>query len=142
MNKEARSQFLRFATMPESAWRGNFRDLNAAVTRMATLAPHGRIRVDEVEAEKGRLRSAWQRESEGGDEKVLRSVWGAERMKSLDPFDRVQLAYVVGVCREAKSISEAGRQMFAVSRGQKKSSNDSDRLRKYLGKFGLEFVEL
>ena len=36
MNKEARHAFLKFATAPEAMWTGNFRDLTAAVTRMAT----------------------------------------------------------------------------------------------------------
>src|SRR3954467_11219958 len=35
-NAEARQRFLRFATGPDAQWSGNFRDLNAAVTRMAT----------------------------------------------------------------------------------------------------------
>jgi transcriptional regulatory protein RtcR len=42
-NKEARELFLEFAQSPASAWAANFRDLNGAVTRMATLAEGGRI---------------------------------------------------------------------------------------------------
>ena len=57
----------------------------------------------------------------------------------LDPFDRVQLAEVVRVCRGASSLSEAGRELFAASRRNKRSSNDADRLRKYLARFGLTF---
>ena len=49
MNKEARETFLRFARGWE--WPGNFRDFNAAVTRMATLAHGGRITEAEVEEE-------------------------------------------------------------------------------------------
>src|SRR5262249_6687802 len=41
INREARSRFLDFAT--EWSWPGNFRDFNAAVTRMATLGAGGRI---------------------------------------------------------------------------------------------------
>ena len=52
-------RFLAFATSPEAAWRGNFRDLNAAVTRMATLAPGGRIDDDVVSEEIARLRDTW-----------------------------------------------------------------------------------
>ena len=51
MNKEAREAFLKFARNPDSKWSANFRDLNAAVTRMATLAPKGRITLSEVESE-------------------------------------------------------------------------------------------
>ena len=38
-NREAMEHFLRFAASGEAVWKANFRDLNAAVTRMATLAP-------------------------------------------------------------------------------------------------------
>ena len=50
-NKEARRRFLDFAMSEGAAWRANFRDLNGAVTRMATLAPGNRINVDTVEEE-------------------------------------------------------------------------------------------
>jgi transcriptional regulatory protein RtcR len=41
------------------------------------------------------------------------------------------------VCRQARSLSEAGRMLFAQSRARKQSTNDADRLRKYLTRFGL-----
>ena len=41
------------------------------------------------------------------------------------------------VCRAARSLSEAGRALFAASRTKKSSVNDADRLRKYLARFGL-----
>jgi transcriptional regulatory protein RtcR len=63
-------------------------------------------------------------------------------MEQLDRFDRAQLAEVVLACREAASLSEAGRLLFAVSRTQKKTSNDADRLRKYLSRFNLEFQQI
>ena len=57
----------------------------------------------------------------------------------IDPRDtRNVLAEVLAVCREAGSLSEAGRKLFAVSRQEKKVANDADRLRKYLSRFGLE----
>jgi transcriptional regulatory protein RtcR len=60
----------------------------------------------------------------------------------IDSFDRVQLAHVVKVCRESKTLSEAGRKLFAESRKKKTNPNDSDRVRKFLAKFGLNFGEL
>ena len=69
-NKEAREQFLKFATAADANWAGNFRDLNAAVTRMATLAAGGRVTVEIVEGEIDRLRSSWSsfsNEQSGGD---------------------------------------------------------------------------
>ena len=46
---------------PEALWSGNFRELAASVTRMATLANKGRITVAGVEEEILRLRCSWQR---------------------------------------------------------------------------------
>ena len=37
-NKEARDRYMRFAMSQEARWTGNFRDLSASITRMATLA--------------------------------------------------------------------------------------------------------
>lgn len=53
-------------------------------------------------------------------------------------FDQVQLQAVIDVCRRAPSLSEAGRQLFAVSRQEKATPNDADRLRRYLARFGLD----
>ena len=54
-NREARERFVAFATSADAAWRGNFRDFGAAVTRMATLAQGGRIDMATVEDELTRL---------------------------------------------------------------------------------------
>ncbi|MBI2930961.1 MAG: sigma 54-interacting transcriptional regulator [Planctomycetes bacterium] len=135
-SREARQRFLAFATSREAAWAGNFRDLNGAVARMATLAPGGRISVREVEEELERLRTSWERPSAEEDE-LLVSIVGAERVSELDPFDRVQLAEVLRICRRSRSLSEAGRTLFSASRTRKKSANDADRLCKYLARFGL-----
>ena len=134
-NKEARESFLEFARDPATEWRGNFRDLNAAMVRMGTLAPDGRIRGEQVGKEIARLCSSWERGSE--DDGLDGLVEG-----EIDSFDRVQLAHVVKVCRESKTLSEAGRKLFAESRKKKANPNDSDRVRKFLAKFGLGFGEL
>ncbi|GAB7550869.1 RNA repair transcriptional activator RtcR [Novosphingobium sp. 11B] len=139
-NKEARARFLAFATSPAATWNGNFRDLAASVTRMATFAPKGRIDVATVDSEVARLERLWSggRSSEDG----LSNVLSAEQVAAIDPFDRVQLAYVVAVCRESASLSDAGRRLFAASRERRASTNDADRLRKYLARFELEFTSL
>ncbi len=136
-NKEAKLAFLKFAEAADSEWFGNFRDLNAAVTRMATLAPRGRIRVEEVEEEISRLRKNWHRP--GTETTDTLDFPDAKLFVELDPFDRVQLAYVAGVCRRSKTLSDAGREIFAVSRTKRAVTNDADRLKKYLAKFGLSF---
>ncbi|MGV2497460.1 RNA repair transcriptional activator RtcR [Pelagerythrobacter aerophilus] len=136
-NKEARERYLAFAESPGARWQGNFRDLAASVTRMATLCPSGRIDRAAVDFETGRLARLW---SGGNAERsALASLLGEDRLASIDPFDRVQLEYVVEVCRRSASLSDAGRMLFAASREQRRSTNDSDRLRKYLAKFGLDW---
>ncbi|MFO1010298.1 MAG: RNA repair transcriptional activator RtcR [Planctomycetota bacterium] len=145
-NKEARERFLAFATSREGVWRANFRDFNAALVRMATLAPKGRVDVATVEEELERLRRAW-RDPEAGaaradGEDRLVELLGRERIEALDRFDRVQLADVVSACASARSLSEAGRELFATSRAKKTSSNDADRLRKYLARFGLDWARV
>ena len=60
----------------------------------------------------------------------------------LDRFDRVQLEDVLAVCRDARSLSAAGRELFASSRSERRSVNDADRLRKYLARFGIEFGDV
>jgi transcriptional regulatory protein RtcR len=141
-SREARERFLRFATSPDALWSGNFRDLGAAVTRMATVAAGGRISVEVVEEEITRLRAAWARPDPEPNDAVLEEVLGVERAAALDRFDRVQLGDVVAACREARSLSDAGRALFAVSRTRKKAANDADRLRKYLTRFGLAWTDV
>jgi transcriptional regulatory protein RtcR len=141
-NKEARRQFLDFATSAAAVWRANFRDLNGAVTRMATLAPGSRINVETVEEEIARLDAAWRSSSPDRDETLLAEVLGTKRMAGLDRFDLVQLAETIRICRQSKTLSEAGRRLFGVSRTRKASSNDADRLRKYLGRFGVDWEDL
>lgn len=140
-NKEAREAFLSFATSPGAAWAGNFRDLNAAVMRMGTFASTGRIGTDVVAGEIERLRGGWSGASAGSPDDALADLMGPAA-EALDLFDRVQLAEVVRVCRQSRSLSEAGRTLFAASRLRKGSSNDADRLKKYLARFGLAWSQL
>lgn len=141
-NKEARRRFLDFAMSDGATWRSNFRDLSGAVTRMATLAPGGRIHVGTVEEEIVRLDAAWRGSAPDDSESLLTALLGPERTAALDRFDCVQLAEVVRVCRRSKTLSEAGRRLYGVSRTRKRSPNDADRLRKYLSRFGLGWDDL
>lgn len=163
-SREARDAFLNFATSSESSWSGNFRDLNGAITRMATLAMGGRISEVDVDQEIRRLKSAWGIDDatvEPGmsgdapaltdaspmalrraDDLLLSDVIGGDRVAEIDRFDRSQLAEVIRACRSARSLSEAGRSLFAASRKLKSSSNDADRLRKYLSRFSLNWDAL
>jgi len=140
LNREARERFLRFATAPAAAWSANFRDLGAAVLRMATLAIGGRIDEALVREETARLEVQWRPAPVDGDDPLARLL--RAKGDQLDRFDRVQLAEVVRVCRTARSLSEAGRELFAVSRLQRRTANDADRLQKYLARFGLDWAEV
>lgn len=135
-NVEARQHYLAFASSSEALWRGNFRELGASITRMATLANAGRITIELVEAEIQRLRRSW---TGPHKQDVVDRILG-EGAQTLDLFDRSQLACVLEVCQRSGSLSEAGRTLFAMSRQEKKIANDADRLRKYLGKFGLDWA--
>lgn len=137
-NVEARRRYLAFATSHEARWRGNFRELGASVVRLATLATAGRITEADVAEEIRRLTATWAEEP-GTDAAAQVLAAGAEK---LDLFDRCQLNTVIAVCRASPSLSEAGRRLFAVTRSEKKQSNDADRLRKYLARFGLSFEKL
>lgn len=113
-NNEARERYLAFAAGPDGRWSGNFRDLAASVTPMATLSPKGRIDAACVEAEIARLKRLWSGENAGND--GLDGVLTPEQLAALDPFDRVQLGLVVATCRRSRSLSDAGRILFAAAR--------------------------
>ena len=139
-NKEARERYLAFATEPDARWTGNFRDLAASVTRMATFSPKGRIDLPTVNAEIARLKKHWS--ADGGADDGLSAILSPEAIDDLDPFDRVQLAHVIATCRTSRSLSEAGRTLFAASRATRTSVNDADRLRKYLARFSLSWGDV
>ena len=145
MNREAKRAYLRAAASPDALWSGNFRDLAASAVRMSVLSESGRITESDVAEELVRLRKGWEAEApasgkcpEENDEAVVRSVLG-EGFDALDLFDVPQLAGVIRVCRRSKTASEAGRTLFAESMKRRKSTNDADRLRKYLAGFGLDW---
>jgi transcriptional regulatory protein RtcR len=143
-NREAKERFLAFTTSSEATWERNFRDLSGAITRMCTVATGGRITVDVVNEEIARLRRAWSKTSASSlRENLLEERLGSEAVRSLDLFDRMQLANVIEIVSTSRSLSEAGRVLFANSREKKHSSNDADRLRKYLARFGvtLDLIE-
>ena len=140
-SKEARTRFLEFALAPSTTWPGNFRDLNAMVVRMATLSDGGRITTDLVEEEIARTQGAAPSCAIPTDSTDLAALLGDGYETRYDAIDLVQLAYVVSICRESETMSAAAKKLYAVSRLAKKSSNDSDRLSKYLARFGLKFKQ-
>ena len=144
-NREARERYMQFAMSPEAVWNGNFRGLGASVTRMATLAEAGRITEKLVDAEVVRLQRLWAagtRERTAPAAVDIGEVMGPEAVAQLDLFDAMQLAGVIDVCRQSKSLSDAGRKLFGVSRGAKSKPNDADRLKKYLARFDLNWEQV
>jgi len=145
-NAEAKTCYLQFARSAQARWNGNFRDLSASITRMATLADGGRISKGLVNAEIQRLQWLWQPAGQiagqpagqAADRAIaLAALLPADALARLDLFDRLQLEAVVRVCVESHTLSEAGRRLFDQSRTQRTVVNDADRLRKYLLKFDL-----
>ena len=147
-NKEALSAYLAFAHSNEARWRGNFRDLAASIMRLATLAPQGRIQTEQVAAEIERLKWLWAEEADSDDLLHKGSSEKADNYpdkidwENLDLFDRLQLQSVIDECRKHQNMAQAGRALFHVSRNSRAKTNDSDRLRKYLQKFGLEWGDI
>ncbi len=169
---EARQLYESFATSQDATWQGNFRDLTASMIRLTTLAESKVIRVKDVQAEIERLKHLWglpngseshqtnqmtnknslsdnkpkteldSKAIEQGSHNMLSQYLDKDDIAMIDPFDTVQLAYVIEVCINHKNQAAAGRYLYANSRDKLKSPNDSDRLRKYLMKFGLRFDEL
>lgn len=143
-NTEAKATFLAFATSSYALWRGNFRDLTATVTRMTTLADGGRINIELVAAEIQRLEWLWHKHTKPQEpvHQITIDAIGQDAFDQLDCFDQMQLASVLTVCRESKNMADAGRKLFNQSRQQKAASNDSDRLRKYLNKYGINWENI
>jgi transcriptional regulatory protein RtcR len=153
-NREALDAYLQFAQSAQATWQGNFRDLTASVTRMATLASGSRIQLDDVSAEIERLKQLWKTTAAdtmtadqdlwktpilSTDKLFLDQILSTAQLEKIDMFDQIQLVGVIKICLHSKSMAEAGRRLFAVSREQRSTSNDSDRVKKYLARFGLSW---
>ena len=109
-NKEARERFLGFATSAAATRRHNFRtDLNAAISRMATLSggAGSRITLDVVEQEIAHLTDSWRvdraagglRGAGGEGATAAKYLTAAHGCRLIDRFDLVQLDEVLQVCQ-------------------------------------------
>ncbi len=139
-NKEAKEKFLALAVSKEALWKSNFRDLSGAVIRMSTLSEGGRITEDAVCNEWNRLKKQWRQDGKQDTDNInlVKRVLG-DNASELDLFESCQLQKVLEVCQYSRNMAEASRKLFAHTIREKKSINDSDRLRKYLAKFGLSW---
>lgn len=139
-NNEAKKEYSDFAKSNDALWKGNFRDLNSSIVRMATLSDKGRITIEIVNEEIVRLKNLWHlKQKDITDEfSEIRKLIG-EKTEEIDLFDRFQLNQVIKVCRNSQTVSNAGRQLFHNSMSKKQTNNDADRLRKYLNRFGINW---
>lgn len=165
MNAPARKCFLAFAVSPEAIWSSNFRDFGGAIRRMATMSEGGRITREIVEAEIIRLRDKWageqsaqaivtnaqsRRTKSSAPEaptpalELLRPYLTAEERELLEPLELVQLAEVIRICASSRSMAEAGRRLFKPINDSEVGggANYSDRMRKYLRRYHLDWETL
>jgi transcriptional regulatory protein RtcR len=82
--------------------------------------------------------SDWQSDCQS----ICAEFLSASQVQELDLFDQLQLAQVLQICKQATSLAEAGRTLFAQSRLRKSAANDSHRLKQYLAKYQLEFQQI
>jgi transcriptional regulatory protein RtcR len=73
---------------------------------------------------------------------ILATVLNDKAREKLDLFDQAQLAFVIRICGESATLSDAGRKLFAATRENRKTANDADRLRKYLARFDLDWQSI
>lgn len=146
-SQAAKTQYLQFAL--HAPWPGNFRDLAASVQRLGTLAESDWIEVADVQAEIARLHQSWNigKSDSAGQAQLTRNGQGSKDWAQhfgleLDLFDKTQFNAVIQTLSACSSMAQAGRILFGVSRGKKMSTNDSDRVKKYLAKYNLTFDEV
>ncbi|BCE03663.1 hypothetical protein TYM08_P3726 [Marinicellulosiphila megalodicopiae] len=141
-NKSARALYLEFSKSSQATWKNNFRDLNASITRMTILCDGGRIN-DEITLDKiERLKNKWNAHNSQTNTIDLEDYLSCEAIDNLDYFDQAQLRTIIETCLDSKSMADAGRKLFAVSRLKKTTTNDSHRVKVLLSKFGITSMQL
>ena len=73
-----------------------------------------------------------------GDSTQLDTLIDAAGVAELDRFDRSQLMDVIQVCLKAQSLSRQG-ESYLLYRDDVKQNQTTDRLRKYLARFNLDW---
>ena len=139
---QAMDAFMSFAL--EHTWPGNFRDLGACVTRLATLAQDARISQDDVSIEVALMSKSTVRSKEKSalEYPLTRAVLSDERVDGFDLFEIAQIEAVMHAIKTTANMAEASRKLFACSRLTKASPNDSDRVRKLLVSWGLSYADV
>lgn len=143
MSRPAREIFLAHAM--KATWEGNFREFSTMILRLATLAMGGRITENDVrfELEQAQLARAGHHEIESPSTLAPHLCEIVSRLApSLDRIEIVQLEEVLMVISQTDSMAEAGRVLFAHSRALKSNPNDTDRIRKFLVRYGLTYNQI
>ena len=154
---DAEKMFIEFCQDDKMTWDGNFREFNAMVWRMATLAKRT-ITVRDVQDEIKRwkkMRKAERKTLKANSAgtaaepsqtsplpdascsfEFLRELLGEEEFNKRRLDELAQIAFVVSVCAEAKNQADASRRLRI---NQNDSKDASPQLSKYLKKLGLDF---
>lgn len=133
--------YVGFATSDRAPWPGNFPELAASLERLCSFAAasgvmdHGVARREVLH-----LNASWEA-SDPGRSRVER-VLGLAASRDLDRVDRAALEEVLLVCSATTSMAEAGKLLFAKSRERRSTLNDSDRMKKYLARYGLDWAQI
>lgn len=151
---DARKLFMDYALAETTRWDGNFRELRNMVARMGTLAQDGEIRPSDVEREISRMNSTQTIEAvtvptpppliqpSPEEDPYLKSLLGSGYSERLDAIEIATLKYVLDICRTSTSAAEAGRRLYNVSRENRTTANDSDRIAKFLRTYNLRFSQV
>lgn len=139
-NSEAKKRYIEFAVAPDTPWKANFRDLNASITRMATLSDGGRIDAANVRNEIETLNYLWQTETSNTNNQIkLDDLLPKMVIEEMDYIEKIELTAVVQMCAQSKDAATASRALYDKSRLRRKTKNDSHRLLQYLKKYDLHF---
>ena len=155
---EALKHFVAFCQDDKMTWDGNFREFNAMVWRMATLAKEAVITEKDVGNEIARWKKMRKSERKtpkdnsvvAASEPVptsplpdasctfefLRELLGEEEFNKCRLDKLAQLAFVASVCADAKNQADASRRLRMSTNDSK---DDSSQLFKYLKHLGLDF---
>lgn len=163
---DALKRFVEYAEADTTEWKGNFREFNSMIFRMATLADGLQITVDDVDREikYAEAEQMADNEADAPDASATQETsapmqptdgWSAVReidcsplkrlipdiFDDIEPVDLVHLMYVVSVCRTSRSLTDAN-MALRTARNGKSPNGAPSQLSKYLKKFGLTFEKI
>lgn len=137
----ARRAYVDFASSERARWPSNFRALAGSMERMLTYSFHGVLDDDIVQREIAHLTRMWAVQRGRAEDFPLLERLGAGWADN-DLFEKIQLEGVLRVCLQCSTRSKAGRALFARSRLEKNTADDTARLNKYLKAHGLTWEQV